>query len=169
MAGSKLLVYLLRRDLRVSDNPILHHLSTSSDHGFTHVLPVFILPPNQIEVSGFLADGKKSPYPPARSSVGNFWRCGPRRAQFVAESVWDVRTTLEGLNSGLVVRVGSFSDVLKHLVESFKEKQQNVNTVWMTDDISDEEIQEQDSVSSLCSEYGIDFKLWQDEKYFVDE
>lgn len=169
MAGSKLLVYLLRRDLRAADNPLLHQLATSSDHGFTHVLPVYVFPPHQIEVSGFLADGKKSPYPPARSKVGNFWRCGPRRAKFVAESVWDVRNTLEELNNGLVVRIGSYSDVLKHIVESLKEKQQDVSTVWMTEDVSDEEIQDQKSVSSLCAEYGINFELWRDEKYFIDE
>ncbi|PTD03494.1 putative cryptochrome DASH [Fusarium culmorum] len=41
MAGNKLLVYLLRRDLRTIDNPILHHLATF-DHGFTHLLPIYI-------------------------------------------------------------------------------------------------------------------------------
>lgn len=169
MAGSKLLVYLLRRDLRVSDNPILHHLATSHDHGFTHLLPVYVFPAHQVEVSGFLADGQSSPYPEARSQVGKFWRCGPHRAKFVAESVWDVKDSLEGLNSALLIRVGSFPDVLKHIVNSLKENQQNVSAVWMTDEKSDEELQEQNAVSSFCSQQGIDFELWRDEKYFIDE
>lgn len=169
MTGSKLLVYLLRRDLRVSDNPILHHLATSSDHGFTHLLPVYVFPPHQIEVSGLLAEGKSSPYPPARSQVGKFWRCGPHRAKFIAESVWDVKNSFEGLDSALVLRAGSFPDVLKHIVDSLNEKQQNVGAVWMTDEKSDEEIQEQNAVSSFCSQKGIDFQIWEDEKYYIDE
>src|SRR4051812_20077249 len=78
MSDSKLLIYLMRRDLRVSDNPILHSLATEKDHGFTHLLPLYVFPAQQVEVSGFIhAEGKKSPYPEARSQVGGFWRCGP--------------------------------------------------------------------------------------------
>ncbi|KAF7557043.1 hypothetical protein G7046_g6134 [Stylonectria norvegica] len=168
MAGSKVLVYLLRRDLRATDNPILHHLASSS-HGFTHLLPVFVLPPHQIEVSGFLAPGEKSPYPPAKSKVGKFWRCGPHRAKFLAQSVWDLKNTLELLNSGLVLRVGSYSDVLKHIVESFKSTEHSVGAVWMTEEPSAEEQQEQVAVSSVCSWNSIDFKLWRDEKYYIDD
>ncbi|CAM1502227.1 Fc.00g042110.m01.CDS01 [Cosmosporella sp. VM-42] len=168
MAGYKLLIYLFRRDLRASDNPILHHLATSPDHGFTHLLPIFVLPPHQIEISGFLAEGQTSPYPQALSRVGKFWRCGPHRAKFLAQSAWDLKKTLEASNSGLVLRVGSFADVLKHIVESLKDSQQSVDAVWMTEEHSDEEIQEQNAVSSVCSEYGIDFNLWPDEKYLID-
>ncbi|KAI8408127.1 hypothetical protein FOFC_11060 [Fusarium oxysporum] len=64
MAGNKLLVYLLRRDLRAIDNPILHHLATS-DHGFTHLLPIYILPPHQIETSGFVPPPPRRPPPQA--------------------------------------------------------------------------------------------------------
>ena len=169
MAPRKLLVYLLRRDLRVSDNPILHHLATSNDHGYTHLLPVFVFPSDRIEVSGFLKEGQESPYPPAVSQVGNFWRCGPHRAKFLAQAVWDVRTTLESLESGLAVRVGSVGDVLQHLVASLKGHELSVGGVWMTEESAYEEQQEQDSVASVCSANDISFKLWPDEKYFVDE
>ncbi|UKZ60692.1 uncharacterized protein TrAtP1_001962 [Trichoderma atroviride] len=63
MSGGSILLYIMRRDLRTSDNPILHRLSTA-EHGFTHLLPVYILPPDQMEVSGLVKDGKTSPYPP---------------------------------------------------------------------------------------------------------
>ncbi|KAK5653391.1 hypothetical protein OQA88_8876 [Cercophora sp. LCS_1] len=77
MSKSNILVYVLRRDLRVADNPILHHLA-SNNHGFTHILPIYVFQAHQVEVSGFLVNGAKSPYPEARSRVGRYWRCGPR-------------------------------------------------------------------------------------------
>ncbi|KAJ4182587.1 hypothetical protein NW755_010354 [Fusarium falciforme] len=168
MAGSKLLVYLLRRDLRATDNPILHHLATA-DHGFTHLLPVYVLPPHQIEVSGFLTENQKSPYPQALSQVGRFWRCGPHRAKFTAESVWDLKDSLEDLGSGLVLRIGGFSDVVRQLIQALNDNHHSVDAVWMTEDVSSEEVDDQDSVSAVCSEKSVGFKLWRDDKYFIDD
>jgi deoxyribodipyrimidine photo-lyase len=169
MARSNLLIYLLRRDLRVSDNPILHHLATNKDHGFTHLLPVYVFPHHQIEISGFLKEGETSPYPQALSQVAKFWRCGPHRAKFIAEAVWDVKKSLEDLNSGVLLRVGSVQDVLGQLIPALKEQQHDVGAVWMTEEKSYEEKQEQDSAASVCAEAGVAFKLWADTKYFVDE
>ncbi|KHN98700.1 Cryptochrome, DASH [Metarhizium album ARSEF 1941] len=169
MSRGKLLVYLLRRDLRVADNPILHHLATTSGHGFTHLLPVYVFPAHQVEVSGFLKDGEPSPYPPAKSQVGKFWRCGPHRAKFTAEAVWNLKKNLEDLGSGLALRLGSAKDVIDHLIKELKGTVPSVNAVWMTEEPSWEEVREQESISALCSEHGIEFKLWKDEKYFVDD
>lgn len=168
MAGNKLLVYLLRRDLRAIDNPILHHLATS-DHGFTHLLPIYILPPHQIETSGFVVEGQKSPYPLAKSQVGRFWRCGPLRAKFQAECIWDVKKNFENIGSGMLIRIGKFDDVLKHLIKSLNEDHQSIDTVWMTEEPSKEELDDQNAVASVCSKEGIGFKLWHDEKYFIDD
>ncbi|KAJ6444043.1 putative cryptochrome DASH [Purpureocillium lavendulum] len=169
MAAGKLLVYLLRRDLRVTDNPILHHLATASDHGFTHLLPLYVFPAHQIEVSGFVKDGEKSPYPPARSRVGGYWRCGPHRAKFLAQSVWELKENLEQLGSGLVIRVGDAKDVLSSLIQGLKDKAPTVGAVWMTEELSSEEKDEQEAIASVCSANDIDFRLWPDEKYFVDD
>ena len=87
MPTGRVLVYLVRHDLRVSDNPILHQLASAHDHGFTHLLPIFHFEPHQMEVSGFLKEGKQSPYPEAKSRVGGFWRCGPHRARFIATNM----------------------------------------------------------------------------------
>ncbi|GJN81312.1 hypothetical protein PLIIFM63780_004845 [Purpureocillium lilacinum] len=129
MAAGRVLVYFLRRDLRVIDNPILQHLATA-EHGFTHLLPV---------------------------------------AKFLAQSVWDVKESLEKLGSGLVIRVGDAKDVLSHLIDGLRDKATTVGAVWMTKELSSEEKIEQDAVESVCSANGIDFKLWLDEKYFVDD
>lgn len=166
--GNKLLVYILRRDIRAIDNPIFHNLATA-DHGFTHLLPVYVLPPHQLEVSGLLKDNEKSPYPPAVSQVGKFWRCGPARTKFITESIWDLKSSLEKLNSGMILRVGSYSDVLTQIVESLKEQNQSVDSVWLTEEPSKEEVDDQNAISSVCSRHGIKFQMWQDEKYFIDD
>ena len=169
MPESKVLIYLIRRDLRVSDNPILHHLATSEDLGFTHLLPVCVVTPNQYEVSGFINNGSPSPFPEARSDVGGFWRCGPHRAKFVAESIWDLKTSFESLGSGLVIRVGQFSDTLKSLVEGLKADGLKVGATWMISQEGSEEKQEERSISTYCARENIDFKSWVDEKFFIDE
>ncbi|KAI5464279.1 DNA photolyase, FAD-binding/Cryptochrome [Mariannaea sp. PMI_226] len=168
MAGSKLLVYLLRRDLRITDNPIFWHLS-STQHEYTHLLPVFVIPPHQIEVSGFLVDGETSPYPQARSKLGNFWRCGPHRAKFLAQSVWDLKASLGSVKSGLVTRIGSYTDVLKSIIESLEGSDHTLSSVWMTDEKGYEEAQDQDSVLRFCTSKNINFTLWPDEKYYIDD
>jgi deoxyribodipyrimidine photo-lyase len=76
------LVCVLRRDLRISDNPILDGVVTRKDD-FAYFLPLYIFPAEQIELSGFIQDkNAESPYPEARSQLGGFWRCGPHRAKF---------------------------------------------------------------------------------------
>ena len=134
---SNLLIYVLRRDLRWNDNPVFHHLvqlQQSSKQPYTHLLPIYIFSANQIEVSGFLPSGsERSPYPEARSEVAGFWRCGPHRAKFIAESVFDLRRSLEAANSGLVVRVGIVGDVLRSIFEEYKgSEEQRVTSVVST-------------------------------------
>lgn len=169
MSNPNVLIYLLRKDLRVSDNPILHHLATASDHGFTHLLPVFVFPAHQIEISGFIRDGSKSPYPEARSQTGNYWRCGPHRAKFIGEAVWNLKESLESLGSGLVLRVGKHGEVLQHILEGLKSKDHKVGAVWMVGEESVEERREQSEVAAICEKHSAEFRLWTDEKYFVDE
>ncbi|ORY67320.1 DASH family cryptochrome [Pseudomassariella vexata] len=169
MSASNVLVYLLHRDLRVSDNPILHCLAKSTDHGFTHLLPVFVFPAHQIEVSGFIKDGSKSPYPEARGEVGGFWRCGPFRAKFIAQSVWNLKESLDGLDSGLTIRVGKPADVLKGMIGGLCDKGYTVGAVWMMSEEGVEEKRDEKAVSSVCSNAGVEFKVWNDEKYFIDD
>lgn len=169
MGATNILIYLLRHDLRVSDNPIFHHLATVKDHGFTHLIPVYVFPAQQIEVSGFIRDGSKSPYPEARSQLGNYWRCGPHRAKFIAQSVWNLKQSLQTLGNDLCIRAGHFDDTLETLLKGFADKKQKVGAVWMTAEEAVEEKRDERDIAHLCSVHGVDWKLWQDEKYFVDE
>ncbi|KAI1506093.1 DASH family cryptochrome [Biscogniauxia marginata] len=169
MPKSNTLIYLVRRDLRVSDNPILHHLVSSPGHGFTHLLPVYIIPPHQIQVSGLLKDGTTSPFPEARSEVGGLWRCGPHRAKFIAQSIWNMKDNLLRLKSDLYIRVGNSSQVLKNIVDGLKAHQHDVGAVWMIGEVGYEEEREEKRIAKTCSSLGIDLQVWTDEKYFVDD
>jgi deoxyribodipyrimidine photo-lyase len=175
MPSENLLIYLLRRDLRLEDNPIFHNIATESASKFTHLLPVYVFPAEQIETCGFVPKDseKKSPYPEARSKVGRFLRCGPHRARWIAESVWDLKQVLEGVGSGLEIRVGVVGDALSHLLEGFEAEQEDgkmtIGGVWMTNEEGAEEKEQEEDVRSICQNRGVEFKLWKDEKYFIDE
>jgi deoxyribodipyrimidine photo-lyase len=167
MPDSRVLIYLMRRDLRVSDNPVFHSLSNDKNHGFTHLLPLYVFPAQQLEVSGFIQGDAKSPYPEARSQVAGFWRCGPHRVKFLSESVWDVKQSLEKLGSGLCIRVGLVGEVISRMLEA--ESELKVGAVWMTGEEGYEESREERDVKRACEKKGVDFKLWVDEKYLLDE
>ena len=175
MKSQGVLIYVLRRDLRLADNPIFHEiqkLSQQPQKPFTHVLPLYIFAAQQIEVSGFLKnESSRSPYPEARSEVGGFWRCGPHRAKFLAESVWDLKERLQKVGSGLDIRVGTLGRVIEEILDQFKQEKQNVSVsaVWMTEEEGVEEKREERDVRRAAQKAGIDFRLWLDEKYFIDE
>ncbi|GAP92107.2 putative cryptochrome dash [Rosellinia necatrix] len=169
MPDASVLVYLVRRDLRITDNPILHQLASSTDHGFTHLLPLHIIPPNQIEVSGFLRDGETSPFPEARSETAGFWRCGPHRARFIAESLWNLKENLAKLGNDLTIRIGEPRQVLEHLAEGLQQHQIKVSAIWMFAEEGHEEERHEKSVAEACSALGIVRQVWVDEKYFVDD
>lgn len=175
MTPQRVVIYLLRRDLRLADNPVFHELhkqSQQSQKPFTHVLPLYILAAQQVEVSGFLSSSEtKSPYPEARSEVGNFWRCGPHRAKFLAETLWELKSELEKTGSGLHIRVGMLGQVVRDLLDQIKhaQKETTISAIWMTEEEGSEEKREERDVRKAAQEAGIDFKLWLDEKYFIDE
>ena len=166
MSETKTLIYLFRRDLRVSDNPILNAL-TKEGHGYTHLLPLYVFPAQQLEVGGFIPSDsdEKSPYPEARSQVAGFWRCGPHRAKFMAESVWDLKSSLEGVGSGLCIRVGMVGEVVTQLLQA---KDLNIKGVWLTGEEGTEEKREERDIKNACDGKA-DCKIWIDEKYLIDE
>ena len=172
MADTNILIYLLRKDLRVADNPLLHYLSSTPDHGFTHLLPVYVFPRLQMDLSGFVDGGDLDSHHDefsARSRVGHFPRCGPHRAKFIAETVWHLKHSLEDLGSGLLLRVGDHDAALTTLLEGFQEKQLRVGAVWTTGLVGSEEADQETAVAKGCENHDVNFKIWADEKYFIDE
>ncbi|KAH7361243.1 DNA photolyase, FAD-binding/Cryptochrome [Pyrenochaeta sp. MPI-SDFR-AT-0127] len=200
----RILLYILRRDVRLSDNPAFYFASDqtrhakssrspvnsdrrhrddslTSEHGgvnFTHLLPVYVFNANQIEVSGFLASpSDRSPYPEARSRVAGVWRTGPHRAKFIAEGVWDLKKKLEGLGSGsgLEIRAGRIGDVVSNILDGYlKEGGKDANGpkisgIWMTSDHGTEEKDDEETVRRIAEQNNVDFKLWEDEKFYIDD
>ncbi len=173
MSPPRVLIYLLRRDLRLADNPIFNEISKAGQQAqqtYTYLLPIYVFAAQQIEVSGFLSsDTIRSPFPEARSQAAGFWRCGRHRSKFLAESVWDLKQSLSGVGNGLEIRVGMIGQVINDLLKSFKHGSSEVAGVWMTDEEGVEEKREEKDVKMAAEGAGVDFKLWRDEKYYIDE
>jgi deoxyribodipyrimidine photo-lyase len=173
----KILIYLFRSDLRLSDNPVLHaiqqHTSKPSDI-YSHLLPLYVIPADRITVNGFLNpefEGRP-PYSDAMSAVGGIPRCGPHRARFLADSIWDLKESLEAIGSDLLIWPGKAVDVINAIFQHFAAdgfSRGDVAGVWMSSEETTEEAQEQRDIESLVLSNGKEFRLFSDEKYFIDE
>lgn len=95
----------------------------------------------------------------------------------MAEGVWDLKCTLQELGCGfdLVIRVGMLEDVIEHVLDWY-ENQKNcqdgsaeVAGIWMTEEEGTEEKQDERRIREVVDAHGIEFKLWGDEKYYIDE
>ena len=75
-----IIITLLRNDLRIHDNALLHsaHSATS---GATHVLPLFVFDERHIELSG--VEGYERKGPEAKTRLFGFWRTSVFRARCV--------------------------------------------------------------------------------------
>lgn len=92
------------------------------------------------------------------------------RSKFLAESVWDLKKDLERVGSGLAIRVGRTGQVTADLLQQIKlAGNAEVYGVWMTGEEGVEEKREENDVRRAVEGVGADFKLWKDEKYFIDE
>ena len=87
----------------------------------------------------------------------------------MAESVWDLRKSLESIDSGLEIRVGMLGQVVKDMLEGFRRTDSEVFGVWMTAEEGVEEKREERDVRDAVEADGKEFKLWVDEKYYIDE
>ena len=164
-------IYFLRRDLRLEDNPVFHALATNPEHNTDYLLPIYVFPAQQVEVSGFIPSDShdKSPYPEAKSPIGRFWRTGPHRAKFLCESVWALKESLQNVGSDIDIRAGLLPDILQSLIRGFQEKHVTVKAVWMTHMLGNDETKEEKECEQICEALEIGFKIWKDEKYLIDE
>lgn len=166
-----ILIYVLRRDLRLDDNPAFHEIAQlylSKKAQFTHVLPLYIFNARQIEVSGFFTNSEAG-IPETKSRIGKFWRCGPHRARFLCESVWDLKQTLESVRSQLCIRARNLQDVVQSALDSLNDHRSEVMGVWMTGDITPEELEDEANVRAIVEARSKEFRLFKDQKYFIDE
>lgn len=85
--------------------------------------------------------------------------------------MWDLKKSLEDVGNGLEIRLGLVGQVLKDVLESYKldAKQGEVVSVWMTEEEGVEEKREERDVRRVVEGQGKKFRLWTDEKYYIDE
>jgi deoxyribodipyrimidine photo-lyase len=79
-----------------------------------------------------------------------------------------VKEEFEKVGSGLCIRVGSTSDVIRELIPQLNGKPGlNVRAIWMAGEEGVEENREERVARDICTEACIDFKLWNGEKYLI--
>ena len=95
----------------------------------------------------------------------------------MAQGVWDLKERLAnlGCDSGLEVRAGMVSDVVKHMLDWYEgednggDNRAEVAGIWMTGEEGTEERNEEAEVKRVADEKGVALKVWRDEKYYIDE
>ncbi len=83
--------------------------------------------------------------------------------------MWDLKKSLGGIGSGLEIRVGMVGQVVKDMLDAFQKESAEVVGVWMTSEEGVEEKREERDVRRAVEGVKTQFKLWTDEKYYVDE
>jgi len=163
----RLVIALMRHDLRLADNPIINALSYAE---VQHFIPLFVCRPLHLDIQGFVKDGgeKKSSTSIARSRVGKFRRCGSLRAQFLVESLWDIKSGLRGLGSDLVIRVGDSSDVLKTMMEGLRKQHEYADMeIWFTKEFASEEVEEEKMIKKMASRQNVACRVFDDESTLI--
>lgn len=98
MTDRTILVWF-RNDLRVRDNEILLEASRKANK----ILPFYCFDPRSFEVS---------PYGTLKT--------GPLRAQFLIESVRDLKNSLQELGADLMVAIGKPEDIIPSVCEKYQ-------------------------------------------------
>ena len=138
------LLVWLRNDLRVRDNEILHEAAQRADR----VLPVYCFDPRHF------GEGR-----------WGFDKTGPFRAQFLIDSVTDLRASLQERGADLIVRQGKPEDVIPELV-----KAHDVAGVYVHKEVgTEEEAVEQAVEEALASTDAILQYRWGKTLYHADD
>lgn len=92
LANSRRIVLWFRNDLRLDDNVVVHEVVCRVKSGaVSEVLPVYCLDPRWFQTTAW-----RNGYP----------KTGPYRAQFLLESVLDLKDRLRGIGSDLLIHLG---------------------------------------------------------------
>ncbi|CAH2281943.1 cryptochrome DASH-like [Pelobates cultripes] len=134
---SRVIICLLRNDLRLQDNEVLLWAHKNADH----IVPLYCFDP--------------------RHYVGthnyNFPKTGPHRLKFLLESVKDLRNILKEKGSNLLLRRGKPEDVLEDLVT----KLGSVTAVALQEEVTKEELDVENAVKKVCSQHGVQLQtVW---------
>ncbi|MCY7360014.1 MAG: DASH family cryptochrome, partial [Rudanella sp.] len=139
----KRILYWFRNDLRLHDNEGFSRAIQQADE----VLPVFVFDPRQFT---------------ELSSLG-FRKTGVFRANFLIESVADLRRNLRNRGAHLIVRVGDPAKILAELA-----RQMGVSAIYASKEVTSEETDVESRLSRLLKPQNIELELfWQSTLYHV--
>ena len=125
-------VVWFRRDLRLDDNPAL---LAAHQRSKGRVLPLYILDPRDYE-----------------PNLLGWPRCGAYRAQFLIESLTDLKLKLKRLGSDLVVRIGPPEEILPSLAEK-----QGATHLYTLEPQDPQEAKAVTAVKDGCYREGVEF------------
>ncbi|MCS7019968.1 MAG: DASH family cryptochrome [Cytophagales bacterium] len=134
----------LRNDLRLHDNEALYKAAVRTKN----VIPFVCIDPRQF----------------APTPLG-FTKTGARRAQFLLESIADLRQRLQSIGSNLVVRIGQPADVVAELQSAT-----GATLLYTSKEVTAEELADEQAVESILQQRGARmFTFWQSTLYHVDD
>lgn len=160
-AGGKSIYFQWFRlmDLRLHDNPALSKTcAMAKQNGNVGIVPVFCFDPR------IFGDE-------ARSSFGSL-KCGPKRAQFILESVIDLRKQLESRGSGLIVAHGKPEDVFLSIMSKVDEKREFTPRAICQEEVCSEELSVDKAIRAALSKHHPSSSLdtiWGSTMYNLDD
>jgi deoxyribodipyrimidine photo-lyase len=156
-------------DLRLHDNPALCQTIANAKKATTDtttaaaVLPIFIF-----DTTTIFGHHVQIPFEGG-------WKCSPRRAKFILESVQDLQQSLEQQGSGLFIQLGTPEQVMRDLLQSiqtYKSGESFLPKVTCQDEVCSEERAVEQSVRRVLHQYHPQATLetvWGSTLYHVDE
>ncbi|MDY7019770.1 MAG: DASH family cryptochrome, partial [Cyanobacteriota bacterium] len=143
MSDKRVLIWY-RNDLRVHDHEPLH-LAVKAQ---VEIIPVYCFDPRQFGKTSF-----------------GFPKTGSFRAQFLQESVIDLRNTLQKLGSDLIVRYDFPETVIPEIV-----KQLEIDAVYYYSEVTSEELAVEEALKKALNPLGVALKsYWGATLYDIDD
>jgi len=141
----RIIIYLLRNDLRVLDNEVLHWSNSNADL----VLPLYCFDPRHFKGTWHF----------------QFPKTAAPRTKFLLQSVADLRNTLKQRGSGLIVRHGQPEVIVPQLISQLGKE--NVSAVTFQEEVTKEELDVEAALRKNC---GVNIKsFWGSTMYHKDD
>ena len=155
--SQKLNFYWFRhQDLRLHDNPALQTCIEQSSTAENGVVPIFCFDPRFVS-------NHETPFGSPKCSVG--------RAQFLLESVQDLRSNLENSGSGLVVAYGKAEDVMENVSRVLSDIDESIlPNVYCQEEIASDELSVDKAMKRILKKYNGKLEsTWGSALYDIEE
>ncbi|MEC4806564.1 MAG: DASH family cryptochrome [Jaaginema sp. PMC 1079.18] len=143
MTLQRILVWF-RNDLRLHDNEVIHQaLQTQAQ-----IIPLYCFDPRQFSQTSY-----------------KFPKTGAYRAQFLRESLIDLRHSLQKLGSHLLVRQGKPENIIPELVKTLE-----ISAVYYTEEVTFEEVKVEIALENVLRPLGVEIQsFWQTTLFHIDD